>query len=207
MPLDHNIIPNNTSTHIYKLNPGDMLMIYPDNNNIYVVVDGILVTHKLFSNTEKFSTGIIYSGSLIENMFQHSKTYNYCYELETLSVCYILSISNYTFSNLSQKSYTIKSNHHHSSYRINLVDLWVHKNIKNRIVQLIMILCEVAGKHCQHYTRIDVKLSYKTIATITGSNRNTVSHIIQQLHKDQIIIYKKHQIIINNILLLKSQTI
>nr|YP_009313999.1 Global nitrogen transcriptional regulator [Hommersandiophycus borowitzkae]SCW22253.1 Global nitrogen transcriptional regulator [Hommersandiophycus borowitzkae] len=201
---------NQSSKYIYKLEPGDRLMIYPSNDNIYVIIDGILIINKLFSNQEKFSTDLIYTGYIIYNLFQTHKISNYCYEVEPLSTSYIISIDYKKNNDIYQYSQVLYNTAHHGHAllsHINLLDLWVHKNIKHRIIHLVLALCEIAGQDYQTYIRIDIRLTYNTIATITGSNRNTVSTLMKQLETDRLLIHQIPYIIVNNIFKLNSYTI
>ncbi len=192
---------------IHKLKPGDLLMIYDNDHNIYIIIQGIVIVNKLFSNNERFSSDLIYTGHLIQDIFKQDKSYNYCYELSPIIKTYIISIpdtSNY-LDRSTIHSYYININNRPS--RINLLDIWVHKKIHNRIIHLLLLLCEVTGRSYQNSIILDLQLSYKLIATITGSTRNTVSRIIRQLEHDNIIKYTKKQIIISNIFILSTYTL
>nr|YP_009312976.1 Global nitrogen transcriptional regulator [Helminthora furcellata]SCW21230.1 Global nitrogen transcriptional regulator [Helminthora furcellata]SCW24090.1 Global nitrogen transcriptional regulator [Helminthora furcellata] len=189
----------------YKLEPGDTLMIYPDDNNIYIIIEGILIINKLFSNNEKFSSDIIYKGHIIRDLFQKRNIYNYCNEITPLSTTYIMSISD--------RSPNLYKEFHKVSYvdttvsKMSLLSLWTHKNIKHRIIHLLLILYEINGQSYRQSLTIDIKLSYKVVAIITGSTSSTVSSIIQKLQDDNIIIYTNQQIIIKNIFLLNAYTL
>jgi CRP-like cAMP-binding protein len=85
-----------------------------------------------------------------------------------------------------------------------MIEILVHKNIKNRLVHLLLVLSETVGitNHKQIY--INLTLSYYTIAIIIGSNRNTIGQIINHLQKKKLIVYTINQIIILNLIKLSS---
>nr|YP_009315229.1 Global nitrogen transcriptional regulator [Titanophycus setchellii]SCW23684.1 Global nitrogen transcriptional regulator [Titanophycus setchellii] len=179
-------------------------MLYPDDHNIYIIIQGIMIQNKLFSNHEKFSSDLIYTGHIIQEIFQKGRSYNYCYEFTPLVNSYIISIP-HQLNHLYRHHIQTYCNIHKSS-QINLLSLWIHKNIRNRILHLFLLLCEITGRSYNKSLILDIKLSYKLIATITGSTRNTVSHIIKQLENDHIIQYTQKYIIIHNIFILNTYT-
>nr|YP_009314203.1 Global nitrogen transcriptional regulator [Izziella formosana]SCW22457.1 Global nitrogen transcriptional regulator [Izziella formosana] len=185
---------------IYKLKPGDLLVIYPNDHNLYVVVQGLMVVNKLFSNGEKFSLDLIQTGYVIKKMFKPKTRYNYCYEITPLELTYIINISG-TEKYLSQQYYRhYFSDDTHS--RISFTGLYAQKNIKNRIIHLLLLLSEVTGHTIKTSLILHIELPYKLIATITGSTRNTVSKIINQMEADHILSYYSRQIIIHDLSIL-----
>nr|YP_009314614.1 Global nitrogen transcriptional regulator [Liagoropsis maxima]SCW22868.1 Global nitrogen transcriptional regulator [Liagoropsis maxima] len=202
MSFNQSISNSKIVPYIYKLKRGDSLIIHHDNNNIYLVVEGILILHKKFTNGEKFSTCIAYEGKLIQPFIPISTSCNYFYELESISMTYILSISGKDNSSLHTISkfplkYNLVENYH-------LLDILIHRNIKQRIIQFFLILCELIGKNHHKYILIDIRLSYDTIATVTGSHKNTISKLINQLEKEELIQHNKHQVLIYNLNLLSN---
>nr|YP_009314819.1 Global nitrogen transcriptional regulator [Neoizziella asiatica]SCW23274.1 Global nitrogen transcriptional regulator [Neoizziella asiatica] len=192
---------------IHQLQPGDLLMIYSNDHNIYIIIQGVIIINKLFSNNERFSSDLVCTGHIIQDIFQQGKYYNYCYELTPIVNTYIISIPS-TSKNLYKSIITAyHTRTKQQSSEVNLLSIWIHKSIRNRIIHLLLLLCEVTGRSYQHSLVLDVQLSYKLIATITGSTRNTASRIIRQLENDYIIEYTKKQIRISNIFLLNKYAI
>ena len=64
-----------------------------------------------------------------------------------------------------------------------MIEILVHKNIKNRLVHLLLVLSETFGITNSKQIYINLTLSYYTIAIIIGSNRNTIGQIINNLQK------------------------
>ena len=193
---NHKIYKNQLSVH--KLKPGDIIVIYPNDQNIYIIAQGILVMSQLFSNGEKFSSDLILTGYIITHMFKTNKIYNYCYEITALSVTYIINIP-------KKSDYFIKKYYPNYWYskrlsKINFLSLWAQKSVRNRIIHLLLILSEIAGDRDKNSLTINIQLTYPIIATITGSTRNTVSKMIKKMQEDDIIAYHKKQVIIYNIL-------
>nr|YP_009314408.1 Global nitrogen transcriptional regulator [Liagora harveyana]SCW22662.1 Global nitrogen transcriptional regulator [Liagora harveyana] len=185
---------------IHKLEPGDVLIIYPNDKNIYIIAQGILIMSRLFSNGERFSSDLIHTGYMIKDMFKNNRIYNYCYEMTAVSPTYIINISKR--SEHSNKQYGVDHYHNKTLPKTSFSSLWAQKNIRNRIIHLLLILSEITGYEDNYSLsiNIDLQLSYQLIATITGSTRNTVSKMIKQMEKDNIIVYNNKKIIIYDLL-------
>nr|YP_009313796.1 Global nitrogen transcriptional regulator [Helminthocladia australis]SCW22050.1 Global nitrogen transcriptional regulator [Helminthocladia australis] len=196
MAFDTQISTLNITPCMYKLHPGDSLIIHPEDNNIYIIIQGLLIIHQTFSNGTKISKCIIKNGYFINQLFQSRQIHNYFYIVEATNISYVLTISHKDVFNV-QKVLILHKNQLLSSR--NVLDVLIHKNIKERIVHLILMLSELAGRSSNNYIFIDIHLSLSTIATIVGSSRNTVSSIINEFRKNKLIAYQKQKIIIYDI--------
>nr|YP_009297848.1 global nitrogen transcriptional regulator [Kumanoa americana]AOM67582.1 global nitrogen transcriptional regulator [Kumanoa americana] len=191
--------------HVYKLSIGDSLIVHKENNrNLYLILEGVIVLSKVFTNEEILSIGIFSWQDIIITNFDNLSSPNYFYKVQAICSTYIISINrkNVTYT---QKIIHMKSKQTSIKYQ-NMIEILAHKNIKHRFIQLLLTLCNICGIIDKNYIEIQLSLSQTIIAAILGSNRNTINQLIQEMQKKQLIYYAKNKIIIYNLLNL-SQTI
>nr|QHO64087.1 Global nitrogen transcriptional regulator [Lympha mucosa] len=183
--------------HIYKLKIEDSLIIHTDNNtNIYLILEGALIINKVFTNKEILGLGIFTSQDIISTYFDNTLLPNYFYRIQALSETYIISINNNQakfFKEIIQYQKTWLK------YQ-NMIEILAHKNLKNRFIHLLLTLSETFGITDNQHIHINLTLSYYTIATIIGGNRNTISKLIKNLEQNELIAYHFNKIIIFNLI-------
>jgi CRP-like cAMP-binding protein len=190
---------NQKFCHLYKLNIGDSLIIHRENNkNLYLILEGVIVLSKAFTNKEILSMGIFSWQDVIMTNFGKLSSPNYFYKIQAICSTYLISVDrkNITFT---QKIIHIKSKQTSIKYQ-NMIEILAHKNIKNRFVQLLLTLCDTCSTINKNHIEIQLSLSKTIIATILGSNRNTINQLIQEMQKKRLICYAKNKIIIYNLL-------
>nr|UEQ12010.1 global nitrogen transcriptional regulator [Kumanoa mahlacensis] len=190
---------NQKFCHLYKLNIGDSLIIHRENNkNLYLILEGVIVLSKAFTNKEILSMGIFSWQDVIMTNFGKLSSPNYFYKIQAICSTYLISVNrkNITFT---QKIIHIKSKQTSIKYQ-NMIEILAHKNIKNRFVQLLLTLCDTCSTINKNHIEIQLSLSKTIIATILGSNRNTINQLIQEMQKKRLICYAKNKIIIYNLL-------
>jgi CRP-like cAMP-binding protein len=184
---------------IYKLKIEDSLIIHTDNNtNIYLILEGALIINKVFTNQETLSLGIFTSQDIISTYFGNTLLPNYFYQIQALSETYIISISN-DQAKVFKEIIGMQYKRTWIKYQ-NMIEILAHKNIKNRFIHLLLTLSEIFGITCDQQIHINLTLSYYTIATIIGGNRNTISKLIKNLQGDKLICYQINKIIIFNLI-------
>nr|UEQ12203.1 global nitrogen transcriptional regulator [Batrachospermum sp.] len=184
---------------IYKLKIEDSLIIHTDNNtNIYLILEGALIISKVFTNQETLSLGIFTSQDIISTYFGNTLLPNYFYQIQALSETYIISISN-NQAKLFKEIIGMQYKRTWIKYQ-NMIEILAHKNIKNRFIHLLLTLSEIFGITYNQQIHINLTLSYYTIATIIGGNRNTISKLIKNLQRDKLISYQINKIIIFNLI-------
>lgn len=184
---------------IYKLKIEDSLIIHTDNNtNIYLILEGALIISKVFTNQETLSLGIFTSQDIISTYFGNILLPNYFYQIQALSETYIISISNNQVK-LFKEIIGMQYKRTWIKYQ-NMIEILAHKNVKNRFIHLLLTLSEIFGITYDQQIHINLKLSYYTIATIIGGNRNTISKLIKNLQRDELISYQINKIIIFNLI-------
>ena len=188
---------------IYKLNIEDSLIIHINSNtNLYLILEGALIISKVFTNQEILTLGILTSQDIVSIYFDDISLPNYFYQVQAISETYIVSI-NINHAKFFQEMIGIQYKKTWIKYQT-MIEILVHKNIKNRLVHLLLVLSETFGITNSKQIYINLTLSYYTIAIIIGSNRNTIGQIINNLQKKKLIVYNVNQIIILNLIKLSS---
>nr|SCW23069.1 Global nitrogen transcriptional regulator [Nemalion sp. H.1444] len=190
---------------MYKLEQNDKVIMHKSNkHNVYLVIEGVLLMYKNFTNGTSICLSIIHRGEIIDPLFQQCDQHIYFYSIESISVAYILSLNNQSTKLLD--ALRVKSGRI-LLYQQSLLEVSIHKNVKQKLVQLFFMLCEMSGEYHNDHITVFLSLPYNTIAKIIGSNRNTVSKVILQLETERLILYtSKYFIVYDLIKLSKSNS-
>nr|YP_009313592.1 Global nitrogen transcriptional regulator [Galaxaura rugosa]SCW21846.1 Global nitrogen transcriptional regulator [Galaxaura rugosa] len=201
MPFIKSLNYSNIIAYTYKLSIGDSLIIHQNNHNTYFILEGISVITKVFTNQEKFSTYIANNKQILYTPFS-KHTSNYFYQIEAISTVYILSFKSNKvelFKNLIDYQYDkILVSYYY------MIELLIHKNIRQRLIHLLINLSEILGEYKKTYIVLNLSLSYNIIGSIIGANKNTISKLIKELETYQLITYRKTQIIIHDLVTLSK---
>lgn len=190
---------NQKFCHLYKLKIGDSLIIHRENNrNLYLILEGVIVLSKVFTNKEILSIGIFSWQDVIMTNFDNLSSPNYFYKIQAICSTYIISVDRKNI-NFTQQIINMKSKQTNIKYQ-NMIEILAHKNIKNRFLQLLLILCDASSIINKNHIEIQLSLSKTIIAAILGSNRNTINQLIQEMQNKQLICYANNKIIIYNLL-------
>nr|YP_009315025.1 Global nitrogen transcriptional regulator [Scinaia undulata]SCW23480.1 Global nitrogen transcriptional regulator [Scinaia undulata] len=186
------------ASYTYKLKQRDKLIIHQNNINTYIIIEGVLVVHKVFSNQERYAICILSAGDIATTPFGFAVATNYFYEIESLSTSYILSCctaSAQSLKPLISMKYSSNTLNHHD-----IIEILAHKNTKRRIIHVFLILSELFGEYKKNFLTLNLSISYQTLGSIIGTNKNTINKLIRELEKNNLLIYSKDQITINNLI-------
>lgn len=195
--------------YIYKIKKNDLMII---NNNLQInqsiiILYGTIFLCKNFNNKKNFPVAIVSTNNIIYLKSFKNNT-QYYYKLIALDNSYVLSFSfNYLIKNTKTNKQLFSQIIHayeNTLIRYEMINhILVHKYIKSRIIQLILILCLEFGIINNKKIIIPFSLSQKNLANIIKSNKITVNKIISYLIKQNIIKYSSQKrIYLQNISLL-----
>nr|YP_009628789.1 global nitrogen transcriptional regulator [Balbiania investiens]QBX88572.1 global nitrogen transcriptional regulator [Balbiania investiens] len=205
MPLLHILSQKNILTLTYTLKAGDAVIIHSSNNfNIYLILEGALILSKVFTNREIISFSILKSQDIVITSFKDLSRSNFFYKVEALADTYLLS-----FNHQSIQPYEkiIAIQNYQTSLRYTyMTEILAHRNTKDRLIHLLLILSELFGVVNKSYINIPLNISKLMLASIIGSNRNTVGQLISQLEYNRSIRYSKQKIIIYDMVSLINST-
>nr|WGH13769.1 Global nitrogen transcriptional regulator [Lophurella pseudocorticata] len=199
--LTNNKIPY----YIYKLKTADFIIlnnIKHKNNNILIILSGTIFITKVFPNKELLPIAILNKDNILIKNNKELKIYH---KLIALEKTYVLTLD----------LFILKQNKVNTLFRINILNAYKktieqyevinnimsQKNIKNRILQLILNICLRFGQVKNQKIFIPFQLSNKNIAILTGTSENTVSKTMKKIYNKNIIKnLNKKVIFLDNIL-------
>jgi CRP-like cAMP-binding protein len=205
MSLLHLLNQKNILTLTYNLKAGDAVIIHSSNNfNIYLILEGALVLSKVFTNKEIISFSILESQDIIITSFKELSRSNYFYKIEALADTYLLSFNHQSIQQY-EKIIAIQ-NYKTSLKNIYMTEILAHRNTRDRLIHLLLILSELFGIVNKNHINIPLNISKLMLASIIGSNRNTVGQLIYRLEYNRSIRYSKQKIIIYDMVSLINST-
>nr|YP_009395264.1 global nitrogen transcriptional regulator [Bryothamnion seaforthii]ARW64032.1 global nitrogen transcriptional regulator [Bryothamnion seaforthii] len=193
--------------YVYKLNREDSIIIHKyslETNQSIIVAYGSIYVSKIFTNTETLPIALLGKNSIFikENNNINNEFY---YQLTALETTYIISFKEDDLKGIVK-------------FRINLIGILIssykktieeyeamnqvmcQRYLKNRIYQLILLICLKFGIISDTKIQIPFQVSNKHIATITGTNTTNISKLLRNISKNLFIkISNKKKIYINNI--------
>lgn len=180
--------------YLYKLQIGDSMIVHFNNNyNSYFLIQGSLLLSKTFSNQEIVGLNILSRYMIINLEYQDICRSNYYYKLEALVATYVLSFP----KNSHIESYLVSIYHLYASDKsLNLLEIFVHRKVKSRLVHLLLAISQLFGFVSQQYIKIDLILSHSNLAILTGTNISTISKLLKDFQQNKLIFYQHKKLII-----------
>nr|YP_009399805.1 global nitrogen transcriptional regulator [Digenea simplex]ARW69624.1 global nitrogen transcriptional regulator [Digenea simplex] len=196
--------------YIYQLNKEDALIIHNDlyDNQIIIIIHGSIYINKIFSNKQLLPVAMINKNSI----FKINKTNinnQFYYKLTALEKTYLASFRlNKVKKNKEFKtnlltmiinSYEKTTDNYH-----NMNQIISQKYLKNKVYQIILLMCLQFGIVQKNQIYIPLKISYKNLAEMVGTNTIAINKIMKEINKNLTIEFSKKRIIyIPNIFKLK----
>nr|ARW69414.1 global nitrogen transcriptional regulator [Polysiphonia sp.] len=196
---------NKIPYHIYKIKKKDSIIltnVENENNNLLIILCGILYITKVFPNKELLPVAILEKNEIFS---QNRKNKDIYYKLTSLETTYVLSIEEHKVkmsNSYISKDINILKSHQKTVYKYELNnEIISQRYTKDRIIQLILIICLQFGKIKNKQLLIPFKLSQKNIAILSGTNKSSVNKTIKKMRTMKILRnVDKKTIYINNLL-------
>nr|YP_010985902.1 global nitrogen transcriptional regulator [Grateloupia asiatica]WOL36820.1 global nitrogen transcriptional regulator [Grateloupia asiatica] len=189
--------------YIYKLNKHDCILYESSKNSqkSLIILHGIMYVLKVFTNNEITSTAILSENHIINIKSTTSHPKHYYYKAIAFETTYIISFQWQDITRQDKVSTLIFNqiikSYENTIYRYEQMShIMTHKYIKNRIVQLILFLCQEFGVVKKQEIIIPFEISQINIGNIVGSNKVTTNKIIKTLSNQSLIKYSKNKKII-----------
>lgn len=189
----------NIPFYIYKIKSGDAI-IKTCNHKLQksaIILHGTIYLSQVFSNQEITPISILHKNNIIdlENYISYNQSY---YKISALKETYVMLVSINELTKYNQINshifYSLLTNYKLTLYNENHIRyILSHKNIKYRIIQLLIILSTYFGKIDKDIVNIQLKIKMEDLAILTGSNVNVTNKILHTLKK-QNILKKSHKI-------------
>jgi len=198
----------NISFNIKILQKNDYILANEERKNykrVYIL-DGFIQKLQIFTNGEVTCLQLLYNNDQFNNIKacnkKQKKIINYYHQFKALKTSALIIIQEKEWVNKLQthKQFTSKCNYIQSNTNQDILSILSHKNIKKRLIQLLLILAEKFGVLANETIFIPINISHYTIAIIIGSQRITVNRIMNKLKRERLIYYDDRQITIFNII-------
>lgn len=172
--------------YIYKLNKGDSI-IYRNLYNKYssiIILHGLIYVKKVFTNKESLPLALLYNDHIIT--LKNNYRSKYYYFLQAFDTTYILSFHDEDLYKNQHENYELLI-HLIKSYKFTINNyeiinnIFNHKYIKHRLIQLILFLSREFGIIHKETILIPIKISQYEIANMLGTNKITINKILKTL--------------------------
>ena len=194
----------------HQLLKGDRILInFKRKKQIYIIIQGSLKLSKIFTNQEILTLGIFTKNDIIYVFEPITHNQNYYYIAETLTVTSIIScncekITYWMYQDTVIYYAILFAYQKYTQKIIFMMQVLSHRDKKSRLIHLLLLLCQQFGNKTKLGIIIQIIITQSTLATIIGSNRITVTRIIQSLQKSQLISIYHHKMVIHNLLKLSN---
>lgn len=189
--------------NLYILNTNDAIIFSHtgDNSQLIYILDGFMQILKIFTNGERVCTQLLYKNNAINNInFYSNSMPTYYYKAVAITKTVIITIPTKKLKTKVNKTFNMINSFKALDQNYDIIHILSHKSIKQRIIQLLLILTKHFGQLIDNYIIIPFYISHYTIANITGSQRITINRIMSSFKQRHIIYYDNHKLVIYNIL-------
>ena len=201
--LNQNKIPY----YLIDLKTDDYIII--DNKNSYktcIINFGIIGVYRKNSHTNNI-LAIFNRGNLFTNESISIDENNFYYELRAIKTSSIIILKNQIFLEKIIYNQNLWQSFFHSYQKslakyIDIMNMMKNRDMKRRLIFSIFLLSQYCGKYTKQGIVIPCQLSHKSLSIIIGSNRVTVTRILNNLKNTKLITFNKKKIIISNITIL-----
>lgn len=80
----------------------------------------------------------------------------------------------------------------------------VFRNARERIIRAIIRLASIGGMTCQEGVRIDLRVTHQELGAMSGTSRETVTRIIQELQEKNMVRTGRYHLIITDLIELEK---
>ncbi|MFM8911784.1 MAG: Crp/Fnr family transcriptional regulator [Flammeovirgaceae bacterium] len=191
--------------HTFNHYQRDQFIYFPDEaaTHIYMIVNGrVKIGHYLDDGKEVISA-ILTTGEIFGELALagEEKRRDFARAMETCTICPL---------SLDEMKALMKENHELSFKMLKFVglrlmklerklELLVFKDARTRVVEFIKDAAAWKGKKVGFETLIPTKLTHQDIAQLTGTSRQTVTTILNELKEKNLINFDRKRILVRDL--------
>ena len=186
---------------VHHIQSGDCVLInFKNQSQIYLIIKGYIKVSKIFRNNYVLVFALLTNNDLI--CTQNVSTTCLCVAEALCSTslisCYYDDIL-YHFKHLTVISYEIISAYHRYIQKSNqITQLLSHRDKKNRLINLLLVLCKEKGIITKFGIIINLFITNYKLANLIGSSRITVNKVFNKLKGNQLISTWNNKLIIHD---------
>ena len=193
------------STHKFNLYKKDEFIYLPDDSatHIYMVVNGRVKIGHYLENGEEVVTSILTKGEIFGELAVagEEKRRDFAQAVEEVTICPL------TTEELKALMYDNKELSFKILKLIGLrlmklerkLELLVFKDARTRIIEFLRDAASWKGIKVGTETMIQTRLTHQDIGSLTGTSRQTVTTILNELKEKNLINFNRKQILIRDI--------
>jgi CRP-like cAMP-binding protein len=198
-------VKNMSETHKFLTFKRDQFIYMPEENatHIYMIVNGRVRLGHYLDNGEEVITAILTQGEIFGElaMAGEDKRRDFAQAMDNATICPL------TTAQLKELMYGDKELSFKILKLIGLrimklerkLELLVFRDARTRIVEFLRDTAAWKGVSVGFETMIPTKLTHKDIASLTGTSRQTVTTILNDLKDKNLINFNRKQILIRDL--------
>jgi CRP/FNR family transcriptional regulator, cyclic AMP receptor protein len=191
--------------HEFRLYKRDQFVYMPDDSatHIYMIVNGRVRIGHYLDNGDEVISAILSTGELFGELALagEEKRKDFAQSIETTTICPL------TLGELRELMYGDKELSFKILKLIGLrimklerkLELLVFKDARTRIVEFLKDAAAWKGKKVGDETLIPTQLTHKDIASLTGTSRQTVTTILNDMKEKNLINFDRKRILIRSL--------
>lgn len=195
--------------HTYNLYKKDEFIYFPEEQatHIYMIVSGRVRIGHYQEDGKEITTAILATGEIFGElaMAGEDKRKDFAQAMEATTIC-PLSIINLAELMKEDKELSFKILKLIGFRLMKLerkLELLVFKDARTRIIEFLKDAATWKGKRVGFETMIPTRLTHKDIASLTGTSRQTVTTILNELKEQNLINFDRKKILIRDLESLK----
>lgn len=192
--------------HWSIINPGDNI------KTIYYLKKGYVRLYAVAPDGQELTLIIYKPGEFFPLIVALFPPAPYPYWVETMSPAEIISVPVDSFTDFFKKNTDLLLRVSIEIMRrldriLRRMEYLVFGNVSQRLCSLLIILGESFGRNENQGIRIEVPFTHQDLAYMVGITRETVSSVMSELKKQNILAYTNHSIVIKNPAKLKKTSL
>jgi len=193
------------STHTFTNYKKEQFIYIPEDSatHIYMIVNGRVKIGHYLENGEEVVTAILTNGEIFGElaMAGEDKRRDFAQAIEDVTICPL------TTQELKELMYENKELSFKILKLIGLrlmklerkLELLVFKDARTRVIEFLKDAASWKGIKVGFETMIQTRLTHKEIASLTGTSRQTVTTILNELKEKNLINFNRKQILIRDL--------
>jgi CRP/FNR family cyclic AMP-dependent transcriptional regulator len=186
------------TTHKFSQYKRDEFIYMPDESatHIYMVVNGRVKIGHYLPNGEEVVTSILTSGEIFGELAVagEDKRRDFAQAIEDVTICPL------TTAELKELSFKILKLIGLRLMKLERkLELLVFKDARTRVVEFLRDAASWKGVKVGTETMIQTRLTHQDIGSLTGTSRQTVTTILNELKEKNLINFNRKQILIRDI--------
>lgn len=194
------------SDHTYRYFGKDEFIYLPDQeaDYLYIVVDGRVKIGHYLDDGQEVVKSILSRGELFGELMVagEERRSDYAQSIDNLTCVCPVSMEQLRMLSLEDKDLSFRLMKLIGLRLMRLerkLELLIFKDARTRIVEFLRDAAEWKGQKVGFETMIQTRLTHKDIAALTGTSRQTVTTVLNELKQKNMIYFDRRKILIRDV--------